>query len=68
MQSDGGQALRLRIEVSRDGVGREHVCGVRIRVAEKVGEGDGGKRVRIRVSGRVEFDHVGVERDGYFDE
>ena len=38
-------------------VGRENVCGVRVRVAQVVGETDGGEGVVVAVCRRVEFNH-----------
>ena len=59
MQPHGVQALGRGVEVSRDDVRGEDVGGVGVRVAEEVGEGDGGEGVLVGVGGGVEFYHGG---------
>jgi len=60
VEADSRQALGLRVVVAGDGVGGEHVSGVRVGVAEEVGERDGRERVRVRLVGGVELDHGDV--------
>lgn len=48
------------VEVSVDDIGREHVLGVGVRVAEEVGERDGGEGVVIAEGAFVEFHHYEV--------
>jgi len=59
VQADGRQTLGFRVEVAGDGVCRGDVAGVRVRVAQEVGEGDGGEGVVVGVFFAVEFDHFG---------
>ena len=46
--------------MSLDHVGGEDVSAVWIRVAEEVGEADGGKRIVVAVGRGVEFDHLAI--------
>ena len=48
--------------MARDHVGGEDMGGVRVWVAQEVGEGDGGKRIVIAVEAGVYSHHFGLER------
>lgn len=60
MQAGGAEALGRGVEVSVDDIGREHVLGVGVRVAEEVGERDGGEGVVVAEGTFVEFYHCEV--------
>ena len=57
MQTGGAQALGKRVKVTIDHIGGEHVSGVRIRVAEEVGETDGWKWIFILEGVLIELHH-----------
>lgn len=57
METGRVQALGDRVESAGDHVGGEHVGGVGVRIAEEVGEGDGGEGVVVGCVGGIKFDH-----------
>ena len=52
------QLPRLLVDGARDRVAGEHVRAVRIRVAEEVGQCNGGEGVVVGVGGFVELHHI----------
>jgi hypothetical protein len=57
METGGLQALRSRIEGAFNDIGAEDVGAEWIRVAEEVGEGDGGEGVVVCIVLGEELDH-----------
>lgn len=62
MNSRGGKAAGFWVDGAINYVGGENVRRVGVRVAQEVGEGDGGEGEVVGVGGFVEFDHCG---DGF---
>ncbi len=61
VQSGGAEALADGVEMAVDDISGEHMGSIGVRVAEEVGEGDGGEGVVVVEGVGVEFDHCIVE-------
>lgn len=63
MESRGAQPASGGVDLSVDDVRREHVCAIRIGVAEEVGKSYSWKRVIVGIMRVVKFYHFGSGKD-----